>query len=161
MIMEIHESDFDVFFDLMGEVECGNQFNAGNPDHVEWLKKKIAEYFYRGARFFAYYLDNRTPVGFATLLIDRQLFHFDQKSELLAIGVFPEFRKKGYGTELLKHAEEISRQSGVYCMFMATYAGAQQVISFYGKSGFIPVATLPDVHGPKAEGTVFMRKTLQ
>lgn len=161
MIREIHETEIDVFFDLMGEVERASLFDAENPDHIEWLKKKIAEYFFRGARFFAYYLDDDTPVGYAAVLIDSSLFPIDQKSELLAIGAFREYRGQGYGTKLLKHAEEVSRQAGVYCMFMGTYAGAHQVIAFYGKNGFAPVATLPDVHGPKAEGILFMRKQLR
>ena len=32
---------------------------------------------------------------------------------------------------------------------------------FDGKNGFVPVATLPDVHGPGSPGNVFMRKLLR
>jgi len=70
MIKEIFENDFDPFFNLMAEVECGNLFDFGNPNHINWPKKRISVHFYRKTRFFAYYLDDGTPVGFAGLLIE-------------------------------------------------------------------------------------------
>jgi hypothetical protein len=45
-------------------------------------------------------------------------------------------------------------------MLMMTYAADYDVIAFYGKNGFIPVATIPDVFGPKAEGNAVLRKVL-
>jgi hypothetical protein len=44
---------------------------------------------------------------------------------------------------------------------MMTYGEDYDVIAFYGKSGFIPVAMLPDTYGPHLEGNVFMRKLLK
>jgi hypothetical protein len=44
---------------------------------------------------------------------------------------------------------------------VATYAGSSQTVSFYVKNGFCPVAVLPDVFGPKAEGMIYLRKLLR
>lgn len=165
MIRQIPEGEFvDTFFDLMAEVECGEHFDSTNAAHVEWVRRRVAVNYFRGARFFAYYLNNKSPVGFAAVLIDKGLEGvpcFGQYTELLDIAVLPQHRGKGYGAELIKHAERLSREAGAYCMYMTTYAGNHKLIAFYGKHGYVPVATMPDVHGPGDEGHVWMRKILR
>ena len=79
----------------------------------------------------------------------------------LDLGLHPEYRGKGYGTELLQHAEALAREVGVRSLYVSTYARERRVIAFYGKHGLVPVATLPDVHGPDDEGMVYMRKVLR
>ncbi|CAH1056056.1 hypothetical protein PAECIP111894_02209 [Paenibacillus pseudetheri] len=44
---------------------------------------------------------------------------------------------------------------------MLTYAEVYDVIAFYGKNGFVPVGTIPDVFGPGAEGNTILRKILR
>lgn len=164
MIKRILEEEFSPFFKLMAEVECGNHFDFDNPNHIEWLKKRIATHFYRGTKFWGYYSDTGEPFGFAALLIEdypEGIICQGQKCELLDIAIFQKYRKKGIGSELLKYSEEYAKKLNIFCMYMSTYAKDYQVISFYGKNGFVPVATLPDVHGPNDEGIVFMRKILQ
>ena len=164
MIKEIFETDFEPFLSLMAEVECGNHFNHSNPHHIKWLKKRISIHYFRGTRFFGMYDKNDTPLGFCGVLIEEGAEGVNcqtQKSELVAIGICNEFRRKGLGSVLLKYAEDFSKDAGVYCMFMSTYAGAYNVIAYYGKNGYTPVATLPDIHGPGNEGIVFMRKILK
>ncbi len=165
MIREVEETKFvEQFYDLMAEVECGSHFDFGNPRHDEWLRRRISRHYYRGVKFFGYYLEDDKPVGFAGLLAEEKLEGvacFGQMTELLDIGIFPEYRGKGYGKELLKYAEDYSREFGAYCMYMATYARSRETIAFYGSHGFVPVATLPDVHGPGDEGTVHMRKIIR
>lgn len=139
------------------------EFNFNSESHAQWLKKKIAAHFLKGAKFFGYYLGDMTPVGFAVVLIDEPLEDvscFGQKSELLDIAIFPEFRRKSYGSKLLAYTQEYSKQQGAYCIYASTYAKDYNTVQFYGKNGFIPVATLPDVYGPNDEGAVYMRKIL-
>ncbi len=153
------EDEFcSIFFNLMAEVECGDRFDFNNPEHIKWLKHLINIDYFRGVKFFAHYLDNKTPVGFLALLVEDKIFV--KTSEVLDIGLFPKYRNKGYGLILMKYAEEYSRKCGVYCMHVSTYSIRYDIIAFYGKNGFVPVATLPDVNGPKTEGNVFMRKVL-
>lgn len=160
MIKYINQDDFGVFFDLMGEVEMGRHFDPDNPKHVEWLNKRIEAYYALGARFFGLFPDDGSPAGFATLLINEKLF-CAANAELLDIGVFKKYRGGGYGTELLKYAEKLSREADVYFFFARTYAADHGVVSFYGKNGYSPVAVLPDVNGPGDEGEIFMRKLLK
>ena len=164
MIREVSEAEFiEQFYVLMAEVECGSHFDFSNPQHEEWLHRRISRHYHRGVKFFGYYLDSGKPVGFAGLLAEEKLEGvacFGQTAELLDIGILPEFRGKGYGGELLKYIEEYCRDFGAYCMYTATYARSFDTIAFYGRHGFVPVATLPDVHGPDDEGNVYMRKIL-
>ncbi|WP_176706688.1 GNAT family N-acetyltransferase [Paenibacillus hemerocallicola] len=74
------------------------------------------------------------------------------RAELLQIGVSRGCKRSGSGTKLLRHAEEVVRSRWAYCLFIMTYAEDCDVIAFYGKNGFVPVATLPDVYGPGLEG---------
>jgi GNAT superfamily N-acetyltransferase len=165
IIRNINQDElFRYFYRLAAEVECGNHFDFSNPRHEAWLRRKNARYEFCGARFFGLFLKNGTPVGYAVLLIEEFLENvnnvFGQKTELPAIGIIDGFRGKGYGKQLLDYAEDISRKSGAYTMYISTYARDYEVIAFYGRNGYAPVATLPDVHGPGDEGQVLMRKII-
>jgi ribosomal protein S18 acetylase RimI-like enzyme len=165
MIREISQDElFKYFYRLAAEIECGHHFDFSNPRHEEWLRRKIAILFYSGAQFFALFLEDGTPAGYYALFVEEKLeaaAFSGQTSELLEIGVLPEFRGKGYGKTLLEHAEGLSGKSNVYCMYIKTWAKDYKVIAFYGRCGFVPVATLPDVYGPGDEGDIYMRKILR
>lgn len=164
MIKEIQEENFTPFFELMAEIECGKHFDFSNQNHNEWLKKKISSYYYRGAKFFGFYFDNGEPIGFAALLMEEGpegVICFGHKCDLLDIGILKKYRRKGFGSELLEYVEQRAKNEGFYCMYMSTYAMDYEAISFYGKNGFVPVATLPDINGPNDEGNIYIRKILK
>lgn len=160
VIHEVHQEDFGQFFDLMAEIEVGDHFEFDNPEHIDWLRQKIAVRYFEGTRFYGLFLDDGTPVSLAGLLINESLFE-PNNSELKDIGTYRQFRKQGYGSQLLAYCEEISKDNNVYCMYMCTYAREYNNIAFYGKNGFVPVANLPDIHGAGDEGQVYMRKRLK
>ena len=165
MTCQINEKDLlHYFYQLVAEVECGSYFDFNNPQHERWLRNRISRHFSKGTQFYGYFLEDQSPIGFASLLMDEHLENveiFGQTAELLHIGVYQEFRGKGYGKELLDYTEEVSRENGAYCMYATTYAKDYHAIAFYGRNGFVPVATLPDVNGPGNEGNVCMRKILR
>jgi GNAT superfamily N-acetyltransferase len=159
------EEVFQHFYKIAAEVECGNHFDFSNPHHEEYLRRKYTRFEFCGDRFLGTFLKDGTPVGYAILEVEEGLENKDNvfagKTELLSIGIITEFQGKGYGKQLLEYAEEISRKTGAYTMYISTYAKDHEVIAFYGKNGYVPVATLPDVHGPGDEGMVYMRKILR
>ncbi len=53
---------------------------------------------------------------------------------------------------LVRHGLDVSRELGLYCCYVATYAGDAGTVGFCLHCGFVPIATLPDVHGPGDEG---------
>jgi ribosomal protein S18 acetylase RimI-like enzyme len=164
MIKEIFIDDLDVFYRLIAEVECGEYFNFDNKNHIDWLNKKISISLNRGVRYFAYYCDEEKPAGYISLLIEDGLEgvpFIGYSCEILQIGIFQEYRRMGLGTELLNYADEFSISSNVNCLYVHTSASNYKVVAFYGKSGFVPLATIPDVFKPNNDGMVCMRKVFK
>jgi GNAT superfamily N-acetyltransferase len=165
MIREMPEQEFaQEFFADFADLECGRHFDPGKPQHVEWVRRRIAIHYFRGGRFFGHFLDDDTPTGFAAVLIDPGLDGkncFGHMAQLLDIVVREERRGNGYGRALLDRAESEARATGAYCLYVATYAGSDDSMTFYIHHGFVPVAMHPDVHGPGDDGEVHLRKILK
>jgi ribosomal protein S18 acetylase RimI-like enzyme len=163
MIRELdHDTFVREFFDLMAEVECGDHFDRSSDSHAGWLDNRITMRFACGARFFARYVDG-APVGFTAITVEPRMDgvpYTGQYSEVVAIGVLAEHRRRGHGSRLLELSERHAREQGAYCLYVATYGGSRDTIRFYEKNGFQLVATLPDVYGPLALGRVYLRKLL-
>ena len=85
---------------------------------------------------------------------------FGHVAELLDVVVREPHRGNGYGRALLDHAEAQARAAGAYCLYVRTYAGNDDSMTFYIHRGFVPVALHPDVHGPGDDGEVHLRKIL-
>ncbi len=164
MIRRMPEEEFArEFFAEFAEVECGRHFDPSMPQHVEWVRKRIAIHCLRGCRFYVHFSEDATPTGFAAVLIDTGLDGdncFGHMAELLDIIVRDRHRGNGYGRALLDHAESKARAAGAYCLYAETYAGSDDAMAFYISRGFVPVAMHPDVHGPDDEGNVYLRKIL-
>lgn len=146
------------FFELMADIETGDAFDFADPQWVGWLRRKIARRWGAGAQFYGLFAAEE-PIGLLGLIIDDHPY-FAGRSELVDLGVVPTQRRAGHGTRLLAYAEQLSREAGVLTMYISTYAGDTDNITFYGQNGFAPVATLPDFYGPASEGQVYMRKRL-
>jgi GNAT superfamily N-acetyltransferase len=158
------EELFRHFYELVGLVEAGKFFHPSNPQHKAWLKRQIRGHIGRGVRFFSIFGEEDQPIGFAGLLISERMdstVPFGRSTELMLIGVLEAYRGRGYGKMLLEYAEELSKETGAYCMYIVTYARDHANIAFYGRNGYIPVATLPDVNGPDDDGNVYMRKIIR
>jgi ribosomal protein S18 acetylase RimI-like enzyme len=164
MIREMHEDEFALeFFDDFAEVECGRHFDASIPQHVEWVRRRIAIHSFRGGRFYVHSLPNGTPTGFSAVLIDLGLAGrncFGHMAQLLDIVIRTPHRGHGHGHALLDHAESEARAAAAYCLYVSTYAGNGDALSFYVAHGFVPVAQHPDVFGPEDDREVYLRKLL-
>lgn len=163
IIKELFEKDFEPFCPLMAEIELGSLFDVENNVHNEWLWDKIHRRYGSGTRFFAMYGNGNEIIGLAGVQLEKTLKgvpYLGQKSELTDIVIAEKYRGRGAGTELLKYAEKTAKENGAYCMYAATAAFDYETVAFYGKNGFVPVATLTDVNGPNDEGALYMRKIL-
>ena len=80
---------------------------------------------------------------------------------MLDVVVREQHRGKGHGRALLDHVESEARAAGAYCLYVATYAGNADSMTFYINRGFIPVSMHPDVHGSGDDGEVYLRKILR
>lgn len=158
MFRELHEAEFQPFFQLRAEPEVGRHFDPANRGHGRWLSDRITRNFARGVRFFAAYEDDASPRGLVSLYVDDLIAW--KLGFITHLGVFSEFRGSGYGSKLLAYAAEQAQLEGCYCLYLDTYAGNPRNVEFYAKNGFIPVATIPDMNGPGDEGQVWFRKIL-
>jgi GNAT superfamily N-acetyltransferase len=160
MIRDLSQEEVaGTFFDLMIEVEGGDQFDRTNAAHTAWLTQRIVRRFGGGAQFNGCFLDDGRPVGLVgTLLEDHP--YLGGYGEIVDLGVYAGFRRQGHGSRLIAHAEGLARRAGVPRLYIATYAGAHGVIAYYGKRGYAPAAILPDVHGVGVPGRVYLLKTL-
>ncbi|MBC8479064.1 MAG: GNAT family N-acetyltransferase [FCB group bacterium] len=157
MIRKLSKKEvFRDFFDLMIEIEAGDHFDASDEAHITWLNRQITRRFGAGAQFFGLY-QNDIPVGLAAVVVDDHP-EFPGYSELVDLGIYPDYRLQGFGSALIEFAEQLSIKAGVFCMYIATYAGDTDAISFYRKNGYLPVCTLPDVHGPDDRGRLYLEK---
>lgn len=164
MICEISSAELRRdFFGLLGELEAGPSFDPSVPSHASWLDRLIAARELLGAQTFAAYTAADEGIGFIALLFDRGppgFASFGHKVEILDLGLFPQHRGRGVGARLLSRAEEEARSGKFHCLVVATYARQHRAIHFYLREGFVPVATVPDVHGPNDEGMAYLRKLL-
>lgn len=164
MIKLINQEQIEPYLDLLAEVEH-TALNRSNPAHEQWLRRRVSSFFSRGAVFLALHEDEapNEMIGIISVLHDEAPEGIDSwgaRAEVLQIGVSKSYRRRGAGSLLLQQAQQYARDRGAYCLFMMTYAEDYDVIAFYGKNGFIPVATIPDVFGPGLEGNVVLRKII-
>ena len=56
-LREIPETDIGPFFDLIGEIECGDDYDSAIPTHVAWVEETIRRRYGSGVRFYGMYDD--------------------------------------------------------------------------------------------------------
>lgn len=99
------------------------------------------------------------PLGFAMVRLEREKWFEPRSAHLLAIGVFPKQQRKGIGTALLKHVEEIARKYGVEEMLLWTADDNQQALSFFQNAGFYIVGS-ENHYYPRGQSAIALSKKL-
>ncbi|MBI5094128.1 MAG: GNAT family N-acetyltransferase [Candidatus Hydrogenedentes bacterium] len=151
------------FFPLIVELECGSHYDTANPQHREWISRRVGALYAMSGNAISLYSDEGTPMGFFFLLHDRGLAGvrcFGKKGTIAMFGLFPEFRSQGIGASLLREAETFLLRHGGECLYVDTYANNAGAIRYYTKEGFIPVAYHPGENGLDDKGQVYLYKAL-
>ena len=99
------------------------------------------------------------PLGFAMVTLEREKWLEPRRGHLLAIGVLPKHQRKGIGTALLGHMEEIARKYGVEEMLLWTAVDNQQALSFFQNAGFHIVGS-EDHYYPRGQAALSLSKKL-
>ena len=100
------------------------------------------------------------PLGLAMLTLEREKWFEPRRAHLLAIGVFPKQQRKGIGTALLEHVEEIAQKYGVEEMLLWTGIDNQQALSFFQNAGFSIVRS-EDHYYPRGQAALGLSKRLE
>ena len=99
------------------------------------------------------------PLGFAMVTLEREKWFEPRQAHLLAIGVFPKQQRKGIGSALLEHTEEIASKYGVEEMLLWTAVDNQQALSFFQNAGFHIVGS-EDHYYPRGQAALALAKKL-
>ncbi|MDO3411174.1 GNAT family N-acetyltransferase [Saccharibacillus sp. CPCC 101409] len=163
MLKKIEEYEIEPYLKLLGEVEH-ERLDLTDLRHEAWLRRRIHLNYARGAHYIALH-DDDNPEAFGIVSVLHEpappgIEAWGARAEILQIGVNRSCRRAGIGSRLLAAAERFARDRGVYCLFLMTYGEDYDVIAFYGKNGYIPVASIPDVFGPGTEGNLVLRKVV-
>jgi len=140
-----------------------SNWNAGNAQHVDWLRHRVATLYLAGAQAICLYTDDGQPRGILMLQHDPGLEGircFGKKGTIVMLDLFAEYRSQGSGVTLLQEAERYLISHGGECLYVDTYAANTGAIRFYTRQGFIPVAYHPGENGLADKGQVYLFKEL-
>ena len=158
----LNENDFySTFFEEICEVQCGNHYNADNPQHVEWLKGLVKILYLKSGEALCVFSDENEPIGFIYLLHDKGLESVDcfgAKATISMFAVKEKHRSKGYGKLLCQEAEKHLRKRGAECLYTDTPDDPddRRVLSFYVKNGFTPVGFHPCENGKDDMAQIYL-----
>ncbi|MBN1649151.1 MAG: GNAT family N-acetyltransferase [Spirochaetales bacterium] len=158
-----YERFYKDFYKLIIELECGKHFDRDNPQHEEWLQKRIRYLFVFGKAICLYNSDE-TPAGFLFLEFDPGLDDvrcFGKKAVIRMFGLFPEYRSWNIGKQLLDECERYLKDAGCDCLYVDTYARNSGAIRYYVDHGFVPVACHPGENGIDDVGQVYLWKEIR
>jgi ribosomal protein S18 acetylase RimI-like enzyme len=100
------------------------------------------------------------PLGFAMVTLEKEKWFEPRRAHLLAIGVLPKQQRKGIGTALLEHMEEIARKYGIEEMLLWTADDNQQALSFFQNADF-HVMRSKDHYYPRGQTAMALLKKLE
>lgn len=98
--------------------------------------------------------DTRRPIGFSLCRVTRE------ESELLSIGVAPDARRSGLGTDLVRQSMRRCRAVGARCMFLEVAIDNPGAHSLYLREGFREVGRREDYYR-RADGTRIAALTMR
>jgi ribosomal protein S18 acetylase RimI-like enzyme len=152
------------FLPLIAEIECGRHYDAQNPQHVAWLKGRLANLYASGGQAICLYAEDDKPLGFLFLVHDKGLEGadcFGKKADIAMFGLFKEYRSQGLGVLLIEEAWKYVKEHGGDYIYVNTYEANQGAIRFYVRCGFVPVALHPGENGRGDLGQVYLYKDVE
>jgi len=78
--------------------------------------------------------------------------------EITQLFVYPKYRRKGFGSTLIKKVEEIAREKKLACVYLFTRESNIGAQKFYEKNGYEKVCTIKGFY--RSEGGVMYIKRL-
>ena len=99
-------------------------------------------------------------LGFAMLVLDREKISGFRAAHLLAIGIVLEHQRRGVGSALLEHMEEIARKYNAAEVNLCTAVDNETALSFFLKAGF-KIKRFQDYYYPKGQAALSLNKMLK
>lgn len=154
---------YSAFFTEIRDVLCGDFYDAGNAQYVQWLQNYVKILYARGGEALCFYADEDEPVSFIYLLHDKGLDDvacFGKKAKIAMIEVVEKHRGKGYGRMLCQEAETHLRKRGAECVYIDTPDDPDdwETLSFCITNGYTPVGLHPCGNGRSEMSQVYLYK---
>jgi ribosomal protein S18 acetylase RimI-like enzyme len=149
------------------------KLRRANESDLEFLRRLSAQVFSKYGEYdeivSAWFLqpgviteiitEGSDPLGFAMLALARENLLEPMGAHLLAISVSAAHRRKGVGSALLNHMEELARKYGASALHLWTAHDNFQAVSFFQKAGFKIIGS-EDRYYPKGHPAFAMSKKL-
>ena len=146
---------------------------SANDSDLEFLKRLSAQVFSKYGAYDeivpAWFLqpgviteiitEESGPLGFAMLALAGESPFEPRGAHLLAISVSPAHQRKGVGSALLNHMEQLARKYGAAAVHLWTAHDNLQAVSFFQKAGF-KITGSEDRYYPKGQPALAMSKKL-
>ena len=104
-------------------------------------------------------MEKSDTLGFAMLVLERKKVFGVREAHLLAIGILLEHQRRGVGTALLEHMEEIARKYNAVEMNLWTAVDNEPAFSFFHKAGF-KVKRFENYYYPRGQAALALSKRL-
>lgn len=83
--------------------------------------------------------DDSKPIGYIAAVHKPMSWSLSKYLEIVNMGVSPDYRSQGIGTNLIKKCLEIAKRKGYQKVYVASYYKNTRAVSFYEKSGFAKI----------------------
>lgn len=116
---------------------------------------------------FADSMANEQVISFFTALIDNEivgyicLFHLFEEGELLNIAVSPDYRKRGFGQQLMNKTFEYLEQKDVTRITLEVRESNNNAKNLYIKNGFKAIGIRKNYYTSPTENGIVMEKLLK
>ena len=119
----------------------------------------VSDWFGEAAVITEIVLEKNNPLGFAMVALERRKVFGPRGAHLLAIGILPEQQRRGVGTALLAHMEELVRKYKAAEIRLWTGVDNTEALSFFQKAGFQIIGSEHDYY-PRGQTALALSKKL-
>jgi ribosomal protein S18 acetylase RimI-like enzyme len=132
--------DVQTFQDLNDEVFVDNS-KYDSDLKIDWAQSEVGREYFADVvsnpeNICLIVKDGERPVGYAVAEPKIFGYRLSKYMEIDNMGVSPDYRSKGIGTELIRRVTEIAKEKGYQKIFVNAYWGNTKAVSFYEKNGF-------------------------
>lgn len=134
------DSDWQALQELNNHVFQNDKDNDPDLD-LDWPYKEIGINYYKKLANGTYghcivAEENGTVIGYVALAKKEFDYRKSKYVEVENIGVSPQYRSKGVGTQLMQAAEKWATTQGASRLFVEAFSGNGRAIKYYKDNGF-------------------------
>lgn len=134
---EITKNNYDLFSNLLVEYYREGEDSETDIDTISGFIDKLFDLVEQGEIAGRIVKSGDDPVGICLWMndtIDKDFREIPGYGTILEIGVRKKYREGGYGTQIVKYAEQQMRSNGISSFYVSAYGPAE---TFWEKCGYV------------------------